>query len=893
MPQVISYTPAWLEKGNPGYDIFTGAGTGSTVPSNGYSTSKKKNEKPGPHRTIARRGTEIFTAVGKDIRWADLAYLKEAWTYKEEKKRNASKGKERESSPSQYDEEHAQGFRVSCSSKTLIGPMLTSQTLKVPVAEDIRQLIISPQMDYLAILTTHTVHIAILPNPTHLTAFDTSPLKPKTYTLGPTTHVTSQAAIASALWHPLGVNGSCLVTVTEDAVVRVWELSPDDRWSFDRPTLSIDLKKLADGTSLDQDFGASTSVMNKGFSPDSFEMKVAAACFAGRESGGWSPMTLWIAMREGDVYALCPLLPEKWSPPPTLIPALSVSIVAKVAAMEDDRDVPHGPKLLAQQQLTWMSDLDNQEPVEVESPLGEPPADVYVRPAKPGKVPKLQGPFDFELAPEESENELDSLLTDIYVIGPKLDVDELMFGEEDDLEMDDPNNGLSLGVVCLLTSSGQLSISLDLDGVEAQWLPKTTSKVLRFVNDADPPSLLTFQVLNTSRHNEIWEGNWPMFSTDVNSRYNFFVTNTSSVTFISLSPWVFTLENELKDSGAGADFRIDLMVKGHNSIRERIYTEKSEDRSAYLAASNAIQDPDLGYFILTATPYRPVAIIFESPEVEEIGRRSRSPTYESELQQPLIFVEPRPVYQPAHALEEQSALPSLLEKLRHSKYKRLLKEDIRLSPATLHVMTDAHKVLSEETHRLGTAAAELFRRCDRLQIELQSQIMKVKEVAGRVDGITGEDSDDGPASDVNEKVERRILQARNRQKELTERIEKLRRQTAKGSSRKLTDKERSWAEEVVEVQGAVLGEGDAVDDSGRTKQPWGRYEEVRQIKDNLLSQVKDISMEDERPSSRGVKVPSEIRRAKVAQITALLDRETALVEGAKNRLTILQQSNSS
>ncbi|TVY42930.1 Nucleoporin [Lachnellula subtilissima] len=876
MPQVISYTPAWLGKGTPGYDLFTGAarkpaGT-YTASLNGSSTSKKKTAKPGPRRTIARRGTEIFTAVGKEIRWADLAYLKEAWIHKEETKNGTSKGKGREDSPSQYDEDHAQGYR----------------TLKVSLAEDIRQLIISPHTNYLAILTTHTVHIAILPDSSHLTAFDTSPLKPKTYTLGPETHVTSQAAVVSALWHPLGVNGSCLVTVTEDAVVRVWELSLDDRWSFDKPTLSIDLKKLADGTSFDQDFEASKPGMNTGFSPDSFEMEVASACFAGRESGGWSPMTLWIAMREGDVYALCPLLPEKWSPPPTLIPALSVSIVAKVAAIEDDQDVPQGTRMLAQQQLAWMSDLDNQEPVKVESPLGEPHSDVYVRPTKPGKVPKLQGPFDFELAPEESEDELGSLLTDIYVIGPKLDVDELMCGEENDLEIDDPGNGLSLGVVCLLTSSGRLSISLDLDGVEAQWLPKPGSKVLKFMDDADPPSLLTFQVLDTTRTGEVWEGNWPMFSSDFTSRYSFFVTDTSSVTYISLTPWVFTLENELRDSGVGAEFRIDLMVKAHNSFRERIYTEQSKDRSSPLASSVAMRDPDLGYFILTATPYHPVAVIFESPDTGEIGHRSCSPTYDSEPLQ--LIIDPRPVYQPAHALEEQSVLPSLLEKLRHSRYKRLLKEDIRLSPATLHVMTDTHKVLSEETLRIGTAAAELFRRCERLQIELQSQIKMVHKVAGRVDEITGDDRDDQPAADVNERVEARISTASKRQKELTERIEKLRKQATKATGRGLTDKERGWAEEVVEVQSAVLGEGDTVDDFGKTKQPWVRFDEVKRLKDELLDQVEDLAAEDARPASRGVKVPPEIRKAKMAQITALLNRETALVEGARNRLDRLRSS---
>jgi nucleoporin NUP82 len=364
-------------------------------------------------------------------------------------------------------------------------------------------LIISPQSNFLAILTTHTIHVAKLPESSHLTARETGPLKLKTFHLGPTIHVTSQPALASALWHPLGVNGSCLVTVTEDAIVRVWELSLADRWSFSDPTLSIDLKKLADGTTVDQDFTATNG--RQGFTPDSVEMEVASACFASRGSAGWSPMTLWVAMREGDVYALCPLLPGKWSPPPTLIPSLSVSIVSKVAVTEDD---PQADRLLAQQQLAWMADLDNQDPTIVESSPGDPDAEVYSRPNQPGKVPKLQGPFEFQLAPEESEEELDGLLSDIFVIGPKIDSQELMFGEEDDLEFDEADQeGLSIGIVCLLTSSGRLHISLDIEGVEAQWLPKSKSKIpRRLLND---PTLLTFQVLDTLKSGEVWAGSWP------------------------------------------------------------------------------------------------------------------------------------------------------------------------------------------------------------------------------------------------------------------------------------------------------------------------------------------------------------------------------------------------
>ncbi|KAM3073679.1 hypothetical protein ACMFMG_004436 [Clarireedia jacksonii] len=882
-PRVIGYTPAWLSKPNPGYEIFTaGPSSAQTASGNGLSYNDKRTAKLGPRRTIARRGTEVFIAVGKEIRWADLVYLKESWEGKQENQRSFLQGKNsRYDSESDGNEQLAQGYR----------------TLKTPAADDIRQLIISPNSNYLAILTTHNVYIAVLPEPSHLTATETGPMKIKTFTLGPTTHVTSRSGISTAIWHPLGVNGNCLVTVTKDAIVRVWELSMIDRQSFDRPTLAIDLKKLADGTSADQDFGASVAGRSSKFSPDTFEMEVASACFASRGSGGWSPMTLWVAMREGDVYALCPLLPEKWSPPPTLIPSLSVSIVSNLAAVEDDPEVSQRTKLLAQQQLDWISEIDNQEPTQVQASVGEPPVDVYTRPAKPGKVPKLQGPFEIELAPEETDEEYYDLLSDIYVIGPKMDAAELMEGEEDDLEADEVDqDGLSLGVVCLLTSSGRLSICLDLVGIEAQWLPKSNSRMLRFMDDPEPPTLLTFQILETSKPSEIWEGSWPVFSNDVVSKYAFFVTNTSGITYISLAEWVFRLEGELAGGVAGRDFRLDLLARAKSVIRKRVHSQQMLDRNAPLTACTVIHDPDLGYFVLSATPHGPVSINFESPTYKvDLVQSRRSSSYDSDTDndKPLVLYEPRPVYEPSYAFEEPSELPSLHEKLRHSKYKRILKDEVRLSPATLTIMTDAHQVLSEETHRIGTAAAELFRKCIRLQIELSNHIRKANELASRVETIIGEDYDeaeDKARLPPNEDIERRILAAQDKQKSLAERIENMRKKVLRGAPRELSDKEKVWTEEIKSLSVKVLGEDPEESTSSIvkvSKEPWQRYEEVKELEREVLEQVNEIVSEEGEKGADGkkdVQVPSEIRRAKVAQVMQLLERETALVEATKERL---------
>lgn len=123
--KIAEYTPAWLMKPNPGHSLFSGApakaSSSFTTQSNGSSSVTAKSAKPGPRRTIARRGTEVFIAVGKEIRWADLVYLKEAYEDKQSKKnyRNGKEMDSRESVASQYDEDHAQGYRV-CSSKSLL-----------------------------------------------------------------------------------------------------------------------------------------------------------------------------------------------------------------------------------------------------------------------------------------------------------------------------------------------------------------------------------------------------------------------------------------------------------------------------------------------------------------------------------------------------------------------------------------------------------------------------------------------------------------------------------------------------------------------------------------------------------------------------------------------------
>ncbi|KAJ6787695.1 hypothetical protein PWT90_08246 [Aphanocladium album] len=884
MPKVTSYSAAWLAKNAPGHQLFEPSAEVARSRALTSPYASKKKTLLGPRRTIARRGTEVFVAVGKEIRWGDLAYIKEEWSTNHRERRGSSTRIKREDSTVNMDEipdiEAAGGLR----------------TIKVPVADDIRQLIISPNTNLLAILTTHTVHICAIPDSSHLTSEDTAPLKPKIFTLGPTTHVTSRSPIMSAVWHPLGVNGCCIVTVTADAIVRVWELSTGDRWSFDTPTTSIDLKKLADGTTLDQDFSASTSATNKAFSPDSFEMEVAAASFASKGTGGWNPMTLWVAMREGDVYALCPLLPQRWAPPPTLIPSLSVSIVATVGSIEDDASVDENEKLLAQQQLQWMGDLDSQEPQIVDSTtLGEPPIEVYTRPSRPGVTPRLQGPFDLVSDPETGD-ELDTSITDIVVIGKKTETDDLMLGEDDDYELDldtGDQEGLSLAVICLLSTSGQVRVYLDMDGVQAQWLPpKNKPKNNKVFGEVKTPSLLAFQAIDTMTPVEVTEESWPVFSADAMSRYNFFVTHHAGITFISLASWIFRLEGELSgEFEAGTDFRIGLLVNSQSS-RERVYAQPAADAAVPLTGCVVLRDPDVGYFLLSATPYEPIAVTFDSPEMDAVPiRREVSPEREREASMaPLDFYEPRPVYNPPHVFDQGSSLPILLERLRTSRHKTVVTQEIKLSPLTLQIFTDAHKILSDETYKLGVSAAEVFRRCELLQNEMKQQVSKANEVKGKIDTINGVDREEEAD---NYMYERRISEAQERQESIAKRVENLRKIVGKATTRDLSNKERAFMEEVRTLNASVSGPANSEEEraiQSRAKELWKRLDNVKKLQAELAADVEALkkSGQMETPSTPELRIPQDIRRSKMQQVQGLLSRETALVEAVTSRLERLQ-----
>ena len=675
--------------------------------------------------------------------------------------------------------------------------------------------------------------------------------------------------------------------------MRLWEFNRDNRWSTDSPTLAIDLKKLVTGSSEEQDF-APGRTRNRAFSLDSVGLEVASACFGGSGSSdesAWSATTLWFAMKGGDVYALCPLLPSKWQPPSTLMPSISTAVVGKMALTQDESQSNLEEARQYSDQYEWIRGMDSQDPTIVDGNHEfSPDIEVYSRPTTPGAIPRLQGPF--QILPEDTDEDLE--LSDIHVISGKIDAEALTSGDDSDSEVDwVDDHGVSAAVVCLLTRGGRVYVCLDVEGVEGQWLPRKKPK--RLPEPQKEPYLIVLEGLETLNPSDLLDLEWPTFSEDVQSRYSFFITHSKGIFFFSLDPWVQSLEQELQSNeGLGAPFRMDIIKNGPGTLRERMLTfshEQDLESESSVAACLAFEDSDLGYFLLTIVNGEPKAAILEKPqpetavpfedeEEEETLKRMRDMDTLS-LRGPA-----REIYQAPQIFSGRSTLPEFFDKHVPSHHRKLMKENVRMSSATLGLMTSAHRVISSETHLLGVAAADLFRRCERLQDELRDQISRANEVAHRTEVVVGEDADQYVGNTTGKghaTLDERLKKVRDRHQELASRHEKLREKFNKTGA-DVSEKEKLWFAEVrntafsigVETEERTQKQDEDEEGQDSEAETLQRYQDARNLTTDLVARAKKPAEQggNEQTNGDGIHViSSDLRKESHTKVMKLLERE--------------------
>ena len=349
----------------------------------------------------------------------------------------------------------------------------------------------------------------------------------------------------------------------------------------------------------------------------------------------------------------------------------------------------------------------------------------------------------------------------------------------------------------------------------------------------DGSELLFVEALDTLKEDEAQEEQWPCFSSNLTSPYSFFVTHRQGVYFFSTHYRVEKLSKELySDDTKGSKFRIEVLNEGPGTFREKVirFEEEAEvDPQCLSSACVVLLDPEIGLLLLTTDDRQPYAVMFDTPTVA----RQDFDTYRTFDGSPedatLLTTSPvRSGYSAPLPFWSQSSLPTFLDRHAESRHKKMLKEEIRLSGLTLDLMTQAHRILSLETYQLGVAAADLFRRCDRLQTELRDQIKRANEAAVRTDDIVGAEIEDyytPSQTSGRADIEKRLEKAKERRKHLSTRYEKLREKVGKLGGKDLSEREQQWVSEIDKLSTSILGDEEKGATSAR--EPWERLKEVR------------------------------------------------------------------
>jgi nucleoporin NUP82 len=398
---------------------------------------------------------------------------------------------------------------------------------------------------------------------------------------------------------------------------------------------------------------------------------------------------------------------------------------------------------------------------------------------------------------------------------------------------------------------------------------------------------------------------FPSFVRNVISPFTFFVTHNAGVCSISLSSSIRKLIAEFNSpTEAGAGVRFEVLLEGEKSQVDFLINIVEEHPDFFheyipdLAVETCVvfEDSDLPGFLLTACHGHPFAACLEIP-IDSDGVNVFDDENEAVEHKLHVPAESRPTYRPPEVFEKPSVLEAQLESAIPQRHRRIRKEPIIFSPAVLELITQCHLILSQETHLRQLAASDLFRRCERDRDEFHDQIKRVRELSDKVAEITGDDEEPESGEEDSEqadeerlvgaaKLQKRLEDAGLRQKDLVKRYHGLFQKLERLQVRELTEQERAWAEELKRMDQAT-GEGEVVEDKGASMPPWRRIQEARSVKDELLSSAAAVTKEGESRGDSPHRVPAEYRKAKVAHVNELLERETALVEATAARLSRL------
>lgn len=634
--------------------------------------------------------------------------------------------------------------------------------------------------------------------------------------------------------------------LTSDAFIRVYDITMDQEATCEVPDQVFDLNSLS-----------GRERQRTSFIPDPESFEPASCCFASGDLS-WHPFSLYILMRGGDIYTLCPIVPSRWVPSENYLHNLQRELITHLEALEDSKDVTRSDRLALRQQAKWLEEVLNQETARRSSSFNRRDQEPYfTRPESVTPTPQLQGPFLMQPAP------LDISAEEVYAC-------DIIHTTSD-----------PVATISVVWSNANIDVFLEFEPIQARWVGKKLQQK-QSEQGKNPPVIASFETikLGTKLPENHGRKHWPVFVENPLIGEVVFVAHYAGVEAVDMSEWLKGLKL-VADPEEGEDFIAKQLQRTQGSIVKKVVdSAKTLPNVPHaIVGCLVLQDSYLGYILTSNSETSVYTADFDIPfefrniiDPEDASILAKPPKSTLATYLPSISM---PLYDPPAILRETPGLSHFMA-ANMQRNPQLMKGPLHYNAESLEILRQAREQVKREYEKLTSEAEIMYSRAKQQKAEYERQLLKIHELITRQEGMTARN------------VKGRLQSLEKNQKELQAKFDAAFRGLIKsghGRSGEVgvvkTEREKEWEAElqkIAEKAGFV---------EEREKKRVGE-EEVKKGLEKRATQVREI-WEDMKPivgksndeskagvtsgSARGDGVPEELRKKKVAELKEMLRKE--------------------
>ncbi|KAF3938225.1 hypothetical protein ABW19_dt0204563 [Dactylella cylindrospora] len=491
--------------------------------------------------------------------------------------------------------------------------------------------------------------------------------------------------------------------------LKIYEVEFNKEGSFSEATEVLDLKKMLG-------IERSGSYLMDDLEP-------ASICFGGVGSI-WSMFTLYILMKNGEIYSICPFLPSKWMLDSDFIEELTYELQLNQETRDSpDQSVPALDKHNAKQICFWIHEVFRLIRVQKLAGKGndlddEPAGYILPKPMLPEfEDPLLQGPYLLQPAPEDILD--DSVFaTDITRIG-----------------------AAQYAVIAVAWSTGRVDILLEFESVVPRW--QSSSLKNKKFNDRSPyPVVSGFESINIPlpAATENSSAIYPSLTIDINFPHSILLNHGFGVELLSLDDWMSRLSKVIDQEDDEGAIEAALSSVEKTSVVHAVARPRGNIGAPNPVFGSAlVYDAYLGYLLLSATSAQPGFAVLQWPSRYNL-KILKLKQERSDLSS--VSSKAAPLTQTSNNLNED-AIAAVQRQVAECRQRlllfkqmvdpRILRSEVQINHESISIITRLKDMLFEEMDARYASAQQIHAHALQQQKRFHEQIGNIRRFAEQLE----------------------------------------------------------------------------------------------------------------------------------------------------------------